>query len=74
MAHVVLFPLCVFISFVDNNGKLVGTFDENPVLNSMIYDVQFPDGAVKQYAANIIAENILYQVDSNGNTHKCWKE
>ena len=51
---------------VDNNGKLVGTFDENPVLNSMIYDVQFPDGAVKQYAANIIAENILYQVDSNG--------
>jgi hypothetical protein len=51
---------------VDNDGRLVGTFNENPTLNSMIYDVEFPDGVTKQYAANIIAENILYQVDSNG--------
>ena len=26
----------------------------------------FPDGAVFQYAANIIADNMYYQVDSNG--------
>jgi len=51
---------------VDDDGQLIGTFDENPVLNSMLYDVQFPDGVVKQYAANIIAENILYQVDKSG--------
>ena len=51
---------------IDPDGRLVGTFDENPVLNSMLYNVEFPDGVTKQYVANIIAENVLYQVDSTG--------
>ena len=51
---------------VDENGKLIGTFDKNPVLNSMIYECEFPDGVTKQYAANIIAENILQSVDNQG--------
>ena len=32
----------------------------------MIYDVEFPDGAVKQYGANIIAQNVLEQVEDDG--------
>jgi hypothetical protein len=44
----------------------MGSYDENPVLNSMIYDVAFPDGSIKEYAANILAENMLSQVDSHG--------
>ena len=48
------------------DGKIVGAFDENPILNTLVYDVEFPDGAVKQYAANVIAENVLNQVDSMG--------
>jgi hypothetical protein len=32
----------------------------------MIYEVEFPDGQIKEYAANIIAENMLTQVDSEG--------
>ena len=44
----------------------MGSYDENPVLNSMIYDVEFPDGSIKEYAANILAENILSQVDPSG--------
>ena len=32
---------------IDNNGNIIGTFDENPVLNSLVYDVEFPDGTVK---------------------------
>ena len=28
--------------------------------------MEFPDGQVKEYAANIIAENMLTQVDSDG--------
>ena len=48
------------------DGHNIGTYDENPILNSVIYDVEFPDGVVKQYAANVIAENILSQVDSEG--------
>jgi hypothetical protein len=48
------------------NGIVAGTYDENPYLNSMIYEVEFPDVQVKEYAANIIAENMLTQVDSDG--------
>ena len=31
----------------------------------MVYDIMFTDGAVCQYAENIIAENMYSQVDSN---------
>ena len=48
------------------NGNIIGNFDLNPVLNSLVYDVEFPDGAVKNYAANVIAENVLSQVESSG--------
>jgi hypothetical protein len=34
--------------------------------NTMVYEVEFPDGQVREYAANIIAENMLTQVDSKG--------
>ena len=42
------------------------TYNKNPILDTRVYDVMFPDGAVCQYAANIIAENMYSQVDSNG--------
>ena len=48
------------------DGQVTGTYDNNPFLNSIIYDVEFPYGQVKEYAANIIAENMLTQVDSDG--------
>ena len=44
----------------------VGHYDPNPLLNSIVYDVEFPDGAIKQYAANTIAQNMYSQVDSDG--------
>ena len=51
---------------VDSEGRVVGEFNDNPILNSLVYDVEFPDGMVKQYAANVIAENVLSQVDNSG--------
>ena len=42
----------------DNDGNIVGTFDYNPILDSIIYDVEVPDGADKKYAANVIDENM----------------
>ena len=36
----------------------------------MLYDVQFPDGSIKPYSANIIAENILMQADGDGLHHQ----
>jgi hypothetical protein len=42
-----------------DHGSTMGSYDDNPVLNSMIYDVEFPDGNIKEYAANILAENVV---------------
>ena len=32
---------------VDSDGKAVGTYNSNPILNTMVYECEFPDGAVK---------------------------
>ena len=45
---------------------MVRKYDNNPMLNSIMYEVEFADGTVKEYGANIIAENMLRQVDSEG--------
>ena len=44
---------------------MFGSYDENPFLNSIIYDVEFNDGTVKEYSANVIAENMLIQFESD---------
>eukprot|EP00957_Ditylum_brightwellii_P050389 3820824-Ditylum_brightwellii.AAC.1 len=38
------------------------------MMNTMIYNVEFPDRQEHEYAANIIAENMLTQVDLDGYT------
>ena len=48
------------------DGKTSGEYHENPIQNSVVYEVEFPDGQVKEYAANTIAENMLSQVDHEG--------
>ncbi len=53
---------------LDSNGSLVRNYHDNPMMNSIIYEVEFPDGQVKEYSANTIAENMLARVDSNGFT------
>ena len=32
---------------VDSDGKVIGNYNELLVLNTMLYDVQFPDGSIK---------------------------
>eukprot|EP00957_Ditylum_brightwellii_P182443 13898526-Ditylum_brightwellii.AAC.1 len=34
------------------NGRTAGSYHDNPMRNSTIYKVEFPDGEVKEYAAN----------------------
>ena len=51
---------------LDADGRTTGTYHDNPFLNTITCDVEFPDGQVKEYGANIIAENMLTQVDSDG--------
>ena len=46
-----------------SDGMVSGKYNNNPFLNSITYEVEFSDGQVKEYLANLIAENILTQVD-----------
>ena len=51
---------------LDADGRMTGTYHDNPFLNTITYNVECPDGQVKEYGANIIAENLLTQVDLDG--------
>ena len=50
----------------DPDGQIRGEYDHNPTLNSYLCEVEFTDGSVREYSANMIAENILTQVDEEG--------
>jgi type IV pilus biogenesis protein CpaD/CtpE len=45
---------------------MVGKSHPNPVLDTRVLEVQFPDGNVQEFAANIIAKHIYLQVDDEG--------
>ena len=51
---------------LDADGRMTGTYHDNPFLNTITYDDEFPDGQIKEYGTNIIAENMLTQVDLDG--------
>ena len=79
----ILLPAKVVGRKKDRNGNPVGTEHKNPILDTRIYEVQFSDGHVEEYAANVIVENMYAQVDEDGNQflmfdeimdHKCDKD
>ena len=53
-----------------DNGELFGKSNTNPILDTRSYDVEFPDGNVKSYTANVIAENMVAQCDPLGNQYR----
>ena len=59
---------------LDKDGHPVGIYNANPILNTRIYDVEFPDGSIKQYSANLIAENLYSQVDEEGYRYQLMDE
>ena len=48
-------------------GELTGTSNNNPILDTRSYEVVFPSGDQAEYSANMIAQNIYAQCDSEGN-------
>ena len=50
------------------DGQMTGQYDTNPYHNSILYEVEFADGQVCKYSANVIAESMLAQVDLDGVT------
>ena len=51
---------------VNDEGRMIGTFNENPLLNTLLYECEFNDGTTKEYAANTIASNIFLESDADG--------
>ena len=46
----------------------------NLILDMRTYEVEFPDGQTTEYSANIIAENMYAQCDTEGNQYLLLKE
>ena len=58
----------------DANGIPIGTANDNPLLDTRIYEVEYLDGHKAALAANTIAENMFAQVDDEGNRHVIFQE
>ena len=54
---------------VDEDGRPIGRPSNNPLLDSRKYEVEYTDGTTEILAANTIAENLLAQVDDQGQRH-----
>ena len=56
------------------DGTLKGMAHLNPILDTWTYEVEFPDGQIAEYSANIIVENMYAQCDTEGNQYLLLKE
>jgi hypothetical protein len=51
----------------DKDGQPIGMAHKNPLFDTRMYEVEWLDGHKEQLSANVIAENLFAQVDSEGN-------
>ena len=51
----------------DVNGLPIGLANENPILDTRMYEVEYLDGEWMSLAANNIAENLFAQIDDDRN-------
>ena len=58
----------------DANGIPIGTADDNPLLDTRMYEVEYLDGERASLSANHIAEILFVQVDNEGNRQVLMKE
>jgi hypothetical protein len=53
----------------ENDGSLRRTGNNNPILDTRSYMVSFEDGSEAEYSANVLAENMYAQCDTEGNQY-----
>eukprot|EP00956_Cyclotella_meneghiniana_P033966 scaffold100692_cov59-Cyclotella_meneghiniana.AAC.1 len=53
----------------DRDGNPVGVANKNPLLDTRVYEVEFPDGSTRELAANAIAQALWAQCDPDGNRY-----
>ena len=64
--HRALYHAVVRRRVIDDNGNPVGKANDNPILDTRQYEVEFLDGTTEILTANTIADNLLSQVDDEG--------
>ena len=52
----------------DADGELIGKASSDPLQDTAVYDVEFVDGTVGEFTANIIAESIYAKCNPDGST------
>ena len=55
------------------DGSLLGIANANPMFDSRLYEVEFPDGSYQDYATNTLLENLFSHVDEEGMHHAILK-
>ena len=58
----------------DVNGFPIGTSHENPILGTIVYEVEYAEGHKASMSDNSIAINLFAQVDAEGNHHVLFDE
>jgi hypothetical protein len=58
----------------DHDGQPVGRSNCNPILDTRVYEVEFPGGTISEHSANVLAEALYSQVDIDGNRFLLLKE
>jgi hypothetical protein len=53
----------------DKEGRPIGTANENPMLDTREYEVEFLDGHRESLSANTIAQHLFSQIDEEGHRH-----
>ena len=53
----------------DPDGLPMGVRNNNPLIDSREYEVEFPVGATDTFTANLIAKNMMPQVDAEGHSY-----
>ena len=54
---------------IDDDGKPLGVGTYKPITDTRLYEVGYLDGTVENLSANVIAEDLLSQVDHEGHRH-----
>jgi hypothetical protein len=58
----------------DRDGNPVGRANDNPILDTRLYIIEFDDGDQTELTANMIAESLYSQCDLNGNQYVLLEE
>ena len=58
----------------EKDGLPIGRSHNNPILDAIMYEVEYKDGNKASMAANTIEENMFSQVNGEGNRHVLFQE